>query len=78
MNENLLRTAALAGSTVNERLFALGQLDAFEAAMAAGDARRVRAILGRAKVDPISIERITRPIDPSRSPLRLGGAASAR
>ena len=53
---------ALAGMTVNERLFALGQLDAFEAAMAAGDAPRVRSILSHAEVDPTSIERIERPI----------------
>ena len=69
----------LGGMTVNELLFALGQLDAFEAAMAAGDARRVRTILSRAEVDAVSIERIARPITQPQSPSQdRGRTASAR
>ena len=48
----------LSGLTVNERLFALGVLDDFDSAMAIGDRNRVKAILQRALVDPLSIERI--------------------
>ena len=70
--------APLAGMTVNERLFALGQIDAFEATMAAGDARRVRTILSRAEVYAVSIEGIARRITPRRSRLHGGDSASAR
>ncbi len=71
--------AQLAGMTVNERLFALGELDAFEAAMAAGDIVRVRAILGQADVDSASVERIAGRINPDRPRLVEGrGAAGAR
>ena len=66
MTEDRLHIATLAGMTVNERLFALGQRDAFEAAVAAGDAPRVRAILIRAEADPALIERIARPRIPTR------------
>ena len=61
----------LSGLTVNERLFALGMLDDFDSAMAIGDRDRVKAILQRALVDPLSIERIvgkcaTQPARPNR------------
>jgi hypothetical protein len=49
---------ALSGMTVNERLFALGTLEAFDAARAAGNAGEVRRLLEEAYVDEPSIKRI--------------------
>ncbi|KPF77625.1 hypothetical protein IP88_05855 [alpha proteobacterium AAP81b] len=44
--------------TVNERLFALGQLDAFDAAVATRDLARLSAILRKAEVDDEAIAKI--------------------
>ena len=68
--------APLEAMTVNERLFALGELDAFDAAMAVGDVVRIRAILGHAKVDPPSVERIARRITRKHPRLTEKGGAS--
>lgn len=53
-------TWALSGMTVNERLYALGTLDAFERARADGDKRTVERLLGEARVDAESIRAIVR------------------
>jgi hypothetical protein len=49
---------ALSGMTVNERLFALGTLEAFDAARTAGNAAEVRRLLEQAYVDEPSIGRV--------------------
>ena len=49
---------ALSCMTVNERLFALGTLEAFDAAQAAADPAEVRRLLEEAYVDEASIKRI--------------------
>ena len=48
----------LGGMTVNERLVALGLMEAFERACAAGDAAEVRRLLAEARVDEPSIGRV--------------------
>lgn len=49
---------AVSGMTVNERLYARGTLDAFEAAQRSGDRNTARELLRAVHVDDASIERI--------------------
>ena len=51
-------TFALGGMTVNERLSALGTLDAFDTALNARNAAEVRRLLTQARVDEASIRQI--------------------
>jgi hypothetical protein len=51
-------TFALSSMTVNERLVALGTLEAFDRAKAAHDCEEARRLLTEAKVDAASISRI--------------------
>ena len=51
-------TFALGGMTVNERLSALGTLDAFDRAQAARDVAEIRRLLTEARVDDASIQQI--------------------
>lgn len=49
---------ALQGMTVNERLYALSLSDDYDQAVRSGAQQRIRFLLGRAKVDDDSINRI--------------------
>ena len=49
---------AMSGMTVNERLSAVGKLDAFDAARRSRDRNQVRALLAGVLVDETSIKRI--------------------
>lgn len=65
----------LAGMTVNERLFALGTLADFDAAVAAGRTDNVENILQRANVDRLSIDRIVRGLGGASGRTRTSRAA---
>jgi hypothetical protein len=49
---------AVSGMTVNERLHAVGRLDAFDAARRSGDRHAVKELLRSVYVDDASIQRI--------------------